>query len=565
MKAERKVFLPNLALAITGGWQMARLRSASLAPRTASDLALRRILSAAKDTEYGKEHHFSEILKARGPEKLFTAYRKYVPVNDYEALRPYIEKHKNGQPDVLIPGKPAMYATTSGTTNAPKWIPMSQEYLNNVYSKMTKLWLHNYVKLRRYTFSGAVVFMVSKYHEGNAPDGTIFGSASGFLQNDAPDYIRQMYASVPEIFEITDYAAKYYTLMRITMGRNITLFIMPNPSTVLEMQKTVDEHLDEIIDDIEHGTISENFEISSDLRKKLLAKVKPDPERAAELRSLKEKYGRILPKHYWPHIQMMSTWKCGNTKIYVDKFADWFPNHTFYQELGYFSTECRFGLVLDDSINTVMFPHFHYYEFVEESELGSDNPHFYNIFELEQGKRYNAYVTTLSGLYRYNMNDLIEVGPKFENTPTVHMVQKVNGIVSMTGEKLHEKQFVDAVAKAEELTELKTNFFIGFADVENSRYQFYYEFKDQKVTQEQAESFTHAVDKFLQDNNEEYHGKRKSFRLQDPTTDRLVKNAFDKFKKRCIEEGMRDGQFKLNLLLQDEKRHAKFKDLTVKD
>lgn len=564
MKAERKVFLPNLALSITGGWQMTLLRSASLAPRTASDLSLRRILKAAENTEYGKEHHFSEILKARGPEKLFALYRKYVPVNDYEALRPYIEKHKNGQPNVLIPGKPAMYATTSGTTNAPKWVPMSKEYLENVYSKMTKLWLYNYVKLRRYTFSGAVVFMVSKYHEGNAPDGTIYGSASGFLQNNAPDFIRQMYASVPEIFEITDYAAKYYTLMRITMGRNITLFIMPNPSTVLEMQKTVDEHLDEIIEDIEKGTINENFEISSDLRKKLLAKVKPNPERAAELRALKEKYGRILPKHYWPHIQMMSTWKCGNTKIYVDKFADWFPNHTFYQELGYFSTECRFGLVLDDTINTVMFPHFHYYEFVEESELGSDNPHFYNIYELKEGKRYNAYVTTLSGLYRYNMNDLIEVGPKFENTPTVHMVQKVNGIVSMTGEKLHEKQFVDAVAKAEELTELKTNFFVGFADVENSRYQFYYEFRDQNVTQEQAEAFTHAVDKYLQDNNEEYHGKRKSFRLQDPTTDRLVKNAFDKFKKRCIEEGMRDGQFKLNLLLQDEKRHAKFKDLVLK-
>lgn len=564
MKAERKVFLPNLALAMQGGIQMMRLRSASLAPRIASDMTLRKILSEAKDTEYGREHHFDEILKARGPEQLFRAYRKNVPVNDYEALRPYIEKHKNGESDILIPGKPLMYATTSGTTNAPKWVPMSKEYLNNVYSKMTKLWLYNFIKQRRYTFSGAVVFMVSKYHEGNAPDGTIFGSASGFVQHNAPDFIRQMYASIPEIFEITNYAAKYYALMRITMQRNVTLFVMPNPSSVLEMQKTVDENLDEIINDIEKGTISENFEISSDLRKKLLAKIKPDPARAAELRQLKEKYGRILPKHYWPHIQMMSTWKCGNTKIYVDKFADWFPNHTFYQELGYFSTECRFGLVLDNTINTVMFPHFHFYEFVEESELDSPDPHFYNIYELEHGKRYNAYVTTLSGLYRYNMNDLIEVGPKFENTPTVHMVQKVNGIVSLTGEKLHEKQFVDAVAKAEELTEMKTNFFVGFADVENSRYEFYYEFKDQNITQEQAETFTHAVDKFLQDNNEEYHGKRKSFRLQDPATHRLVKHAFDKFKKRCIEEGMRDGQFKLNLLLQDEKRRAKFKELEIK-
>jgi hypothetical protein len=38
-------------------------------------------------------------------------------VNDYEALRPYVERHKHGEADILFPGKPVLYATTSGTTS----------------------------------------------------------------------------------------------------------------------------------------------------------------------------------------------------------------------------------------------------------------------------------------------------------------------------------------------------------------------------------------------------------------------------------------------------------------
>ncbi|MEE1168702.1 MAG: GH3 auxin-responsive promoter family protein, partial [Alistipes sp.] len=172
-------------------------------------------------------------------------------------------------------------------------------------------------------------------------------------------------------------------------------------------------------------------------------------KRAEELRQLLKEHGKLEPKHFWPWLQLLSTWKCGNTKIYMEKYLDQFDwSKTFYQELGYIATECRFGFSLDDTNESVLFPHFHYYEFVEESELDKPHKHFLQIHELEKGKRYCAYVTTYSGLFRYNMNDLVEVGGQFYNTPTVHMVSKVNGIVSMTGEKLYEPQFIDAVHKA---------------------------------------------------------------------------------------------------------------------
>lgn len=556
-------FVPNFLLGCAEGIQYLSLKKASRNPRKSQEKTLRTILTYARDTEYGKEHHFAEILEAPTDTELFVRYQKYVQLNDYEDIRPYVEKHKNGGENILFPGKPLMYATTSGTTNEPKWVPITKEYLNNIYGKMTKVWLFNFIKNRPKVFTGKIVSIVGKVKEGEAPDGTMFGSVSGVTQRDCPKFVKKLYASPASVFAIEDYTARYYTIMRMGIERNVTLVVTANPSTIVEMQNNVNEYFEDYCNDIEHGTLKASLNIPQWIRDDVQPYLKPNPERANELRALKAKYGTVLPKHYWPNLQILNTWKCGNTRVYVEKFKDSFPEGMLHQEFGYFASECRFGLVLDDTLNTVLFPHFHYYEFVAEDELESENKHFLQLWELEKGKRYCPYVTTFAGLYRYNMNDLVEVGDSFCNTPTVHMIQKVNGIVTMTGEKLHERQFIEAVHEAEKQTGMQTKFFIGFADMDLSAYHFYYEFADLQTSQEQAEQFTHIVDKVLKDINIEYAAKRASFRVKDPLTHRLVGQSFEKFKAECIAEGARDGQFKLNLLLQDEKRCAKFKKLVL--
>ena len=461
---------------------------------------------------------------------------------------------------MLFPGKPDMYATTSGTTSEPKWIPMTHKYLKDVYGKMSHIWTWNFVKHRSRIFGGHIFTTVGKECEGYAPDGTLFGAVSGVLVRDIPPIIKKHYTGPAAVMSIPDYGARNYTLMRLALQhRDVTLWATANPSTILELLRVLNENTEEMIHDIETGGISENFDIPFEIRSELDAYISPKPERAAELRKILAEKGHLYPKDFWPWLQYLSTWKCGNTKIYMDKYMDQFNwDKTYYQELGYIATECRFGFSLDDTNESVLFPQFHYYEFVEESELDSPVKHYKQIDELELGKRYCAYVTTYSGLFRYNMNDLVEVGGKYKNTPTVHMISKVNGIVSMTGEKLYEPQFMNAVHQAEDETGIKTKFFVGFADVEGSKYHFYYEFADEKMTQEQAEAFTKVVDEKLQHINLEYESKRQSFRLHDPETHILLSNAYARFKAACLKDGFRDGQFKFNLLMQDEKRRNKF-------
>ena len=554
-------WLINTALCLVGGYQRLRLNYWNRNPKYAAEKTLRDILTLSKDTVYGREHHFDRILSATNAEDLFRLYSQYVPVNDsFETLRPYVERHKNGERDILFPGKPDMYATTSGTTSQPKWVPMTHKYLKDVYGKMTHVWIWNFITHRSRIFGGHLFTTVGKELEGYAPDGTIYGAVSGVLVRDVPSIIKKHYTAPAAVMSIDDYAARNYTLMRLAMQyRDVTLWATANPSTILELLRTLNENTETMIDDIEQGTLSLNFTISDYIREQLDDYMSPQPERAQELRELLKQHGKLEPKHFWPWLQLLSTWKCGNTKIYMEKYMDQFDwSKTFYQELGYIATECRFGFSVDDTNESVLFPHFHYYEFVEESQLDKPHKQFLQIYELEKGKRYCAYVTTYSGLYRYNMNDLVEVGGKFYNTPTVHMVSKVNGIVSMTGEKLYEPQFIDAVHKAEELMQVKTKFFVGFADVRGSKYHFYYEFVDESIDQATADEFTRVVDRKLQEINNEYESKRASFRLKEPQAHILLSNAYSRFKASCLRDGFRDGQFKFNLLMQDDMRRRKF-------
>lgn len=547
--------LINLGLAIMSLPGRMSLARASRNPEKASARTLRKILNLAKNTAYGKEHHFGAIVKARKPEQLFRLYEKSVRASEYESFRPYVERHKHGEANVLIPGKPLMYATTSGTTSKPKWIPISQKYMKDVYDVMSHIWLDNFARVRPKFLSGGLVVSVAKVVEGYAEDGTIFGSVSGVTAKKIPSIIRKRFVTPPEVYDISDYTARYYVMMRLAIAHSVSYIVAPNPSTLLELIHNTEEYFDDYIEDIEKGSISEKFDVSPEIRSVLAGFTVPDPERADFLRRVKEKCGgKPQLKDWWPDMQLLSSWKCGNTAIAAEKVQQQLPAGCCYQELGYFASECRFGLVLDEGIDSTLFPNYHYYEFIEESDLENPEPRFLRLHELEQGKRYCIYVTTFSGLYRYNMNDLVEVGGWNGKTPKIHMVQKVNGIVSITGEKLYEKQFIEAVHEAERQSGLKANFFIGFADPEEACYDFYYEFEKRKIRRSKAEAFTKIVDSQLMEMNIEYQSKRASHRLKEPKTFVLKRNAYDHFKRRSLLEGARDGQFKLVMLLQDKRR-----------
>jgi hypothetical protein len=556
--------LIKFALGFVGKKFIKEMTAASMDAKKAQETVLRSFLDYAKDSVYGKEHHFADILAADSA-SIFDLYQKNVPVNDYEGLRPYIERHKQGESDILFPGKPKMYGTTSGTTKEPKWIPITERYYMEVYKKCNQAWFGTLIMNKPKVFYGKTLSIVGKSIEGAAPDGTVYGSISGISQRDIPEFMKTVYSCPYEVFQITDYKARYYSLMRFGIEQDVTLLLTANPSTLVEMQTNANEFYDEYVTDIEHGTLSQKLNISPEIRAALEPCFKPNPKRAEELRQLKVRHGTVLPKHYWPNLQVVNVWMCGNTQVYLDKLRNSFPETSVFHEFSYFSTECRVGLVLkSNTLETTPQGHKVYIEFIPEDDIDNPNAKALQMWQVERGKRYVPIITTSSGLYRYDMHDIVEITGWYNQFPNMKFIQKCNGTISLTGEKLHETQFIDAVKACAAEMGLPLSFYVGFANPETSNYKFYYEFMDQTVTQARAEELTKAVDEKLSKYNVEYESKRSSNRVKAPETARLVKDSFEQFKAKCIDLGYRDGQFKLNLLMQDPKRQPMFEELVKK-
>ena len=565
-----KLYLPktklsgfiNFCLGIAGRAQLKALNKASKNCAKSEEKTLRSILEYAKDTEWGKAHNFAEILEAKDAQTLYERWQKNVPPQDYEDLRPYIERCKNGEKDILYPGKAMMFATTSGTTSKPKWIPITNEYYNNVYSKMTKLWLYTFMMHRPKVFQGRNFSVVGKAIEGAAPDGTVCGSVSGVTRRDCPGFMNNLHSAPFPVFSIDDYHSRFNTLVRIGLEQNIGSMVTANPSTVAEIKKNIIANYDSYCDQIEKGTLDPSYKMDDDVRKAIEATLKPNPRRAKDLRMLKAKYGTPLPKHFWPNMQLLTTWKCGNTRAYMTSFKEDFPENMLHQEFSYFASECRAGLVMNGGDDTVPMSHMHYFEFIDENEIGSDNPKFLQLSELEVGKSYSIFVTTMAGLYRYNMNDLIKVTGKYKSVPMFQFIQKINGIVSMTGEKISERQFIDAVKSVESETGIKTPFYLAFADLGISTYQMYFEFEDQNLSSDTVQNFGKKVDDKLRQLNCEYESKVTTERVKPAIIHELKKDSLDMFKKIAIEKGLsREGQFKFNSIMQNEQRHEIIKTL----
>ena len=85
------------------------------APLAAQEQVFRHLMQQVSKTRFGKDHQLQS-------HTTYAAFREQVPLRDYEGLKPYVELIKQGQKDVLWPGRPAYFAKTSGTTSGVKYI-----------------------------------------------------------------------------------------------------------------------------------------------------------------------------------------------------------------------------------------------------------------------------------------------------------------------------------------------------------------------------------------------------------------------------------------------------------
>jgi len=477
-------------------------------PQATQIQLLGRILDFQADTGFGRDHAFKTIAGVAD-------FRRNVPIGPYDYHAPYIARMQNGEINALVADPVVhMFALTSGTTAARKLIPITPSYLAS-YRQGWNIWGLRAMRDHRPIILRPIVQLAGDPEEYRTPAGIPCGNLSGLTVTMQKRIIKWLYCVPGASGKIKDSAARYYVALLFSIRKQIGMLLSANPSTLVQLARTMETHQESLIRDLFDGTLTPPSPIPDFVRTALLPKLKKDADRARLLEAAARRDGALRPSAVWePAKTLIGTWTGGSVGPYLRQLPRYYAD-TPIRDLGLLASEGRMTLPLEDATPAgVLDVTTHYFEFVPEGEIDSPNPTVLGAHELEDGKSYFILLTTGAGLYRYHISDLVRVNGFFHKTPKLEFLGKGNRFANLTGEKLSEHQVtqaMDVVCRATGQT-ISAYSLAPCWDESRPYYGVFAEECDWPANRD-ATPFLHALEKSLGDQNIEYDAKRQSGRL----------------------------------------------------
>lgn len=505
----RPSLLDRLALPLAA-WHARRQSAQFLAAihdarRTQERVLLEKVRRNA-DSDYGREHSFAQV---RSP----TDFIARVPITTYEMLAPYVERLKRGDLRALLgPGQQVlMFALTSGTTREPKYVPVTPAFLAE-YRRGWNVWGLRALLDHPGCFLRSIVQVSSPMNEHASEAGIPCGAITGLMAATQKRLVRKYYTSPLSIAQIGDALAKYYTIMRLAVPRDVAFLVAANPSTLLLLAHTADEHRESLIRDVHDGTLGSAFEIPASVRDALRPALRPDPETATRLARLVATHGRLLPRHYWA-LGFVAHWTGGTMGLYRSRFPEWFGDVPV-RDPGLLASEGRMSIPIEDNTAAgVLDVTSHFFEFIPAEDYESPQRRAIGLADVDVGSEYFLLLTTSSGFCRYDIGDRVRVVGRLGEAPIVEFLSKGAHTSSLAGEKLTEHQVVTAMAQVAAASARRVEQFILAPQFADPPYYRLYIEADPATPKGLAEHTAAALDDALSSANVEYASKRKSLRL----------------------------------------------------
>ncbi len=179
-------------------------------------LIFKELISKAKNTRFGKDHHFDKI-------ETHQDFIDHVPIRDYEKLKPYFDSIVNGDNDVLWPGKPLYLAKTSGTTSGVKYIPLTKDSLPNHYGTAQKALFHYSHLYKKFDWADGKVIFLSGSPTLQQQNGLNIGRLSGIVNHQVPNWLKKGQLPSWETNCIEDWETKLDAIVEETYQKDLRL------------------------------------------------------------------------------------------------------------------------------------------------------------------------------------------------------------------------------------------------------------------------------------------------------------------------------------------------------
>jgi hypothetical protein len=497
------------------------------------------------DSRFGRNHGFSEI-------RTIDDFRRRVPITDYEYYRDYIESVKRGDLGAMFgPGtRVLMFAMTSGTTNRPKFVPVTSQFFAE-YRRSWHVWGAANYDSHVDQVHKRTLQLSSNWRQFTTESGIPCGNISGLAAEAAPAVTRRLFVLPREVVRIDDPSAKHYTALRLTLAvPNVGMIITANPSTLIEFARRADRQRESLIRDIHDGTLT-GAELPAALRASLEPRIRRrNPRRAHQLERVIDQHGMLYPRYAWPDLSLLAVWMGGSVGVYLPRLGEYYGD-TALRDHGLSASEGRMTIPLEDGTSSGILDYVHhYYEFIPEDENDRPNPTVLEAHELQEGRNYFILLTTSAGLYRYNIHDLVRCEAFEGQVPVLRFLSKGAHFSSLTGEKLSEFQVVSAVQAGFSELGMRIETFTIAPRVEGDR-PGYVLLLESGIEKRRAADLLRFVDSQLRQLNCEYADKVQSRRLEPLSLVEIPEGTWDRFRAGRISQRGNLEEYKHPCLVND--------------
>jgi hypothetical protein len=378
-----------------------RIYKWAIQPEKTQQKVFKKLITLAKNTSFGKDHNFSSI-------NSYQDFIKHVPVRDYEALKPYIDKIIEGKTDVLWKGKPLYFAKTSGTTSGAKYIPI------------TKASMPYHIKAAR----DALLMYIAETGSADFVNGKLIflqgspiidtkneiktGRLSGIVAHYVPKYLQKNRMPSWETNCIEDWETKVDAIVDETLKEDMTL-ISGIPSWVQMYFEKLTAKTGKTINEI-----FPNFNLF------VYGGVNYEPYR--------NKFEKLIGKK-------------------VDSIELFPASEGFF---AFQDKQDEIGMLL--LLNSGIF-----YEFIRADEFFNEKPTRLTVANVEIGVNYVMIISTNAGLWAYNIGDTVEFTSLKPHR--VIVTGRIKHFISAFGEHVIAKEVERALKEAIEENNITVNEF----------------------------------------------------------------------------------------------------------
>jgi len=405
---------------------------------------LKSLVKSAKSTEFGKEHGFETI-------QSYEDFKRQVPIRDYEDIKPYIEKIKQGKHNILWKGKPIYFAKTSGTTSGIKYIPITKDSISNHIDTARDALLCYMAQSGNSLFANGKMIFLSGSPEleriANIPTGRL----SGIVNHHVPRYLRSNQLPSYETNCIEDWELKLDKIVEETINEDMTL--------ISGIPPWMQMYFDRIMQ-VSGKKVGELFKNLSVL---VYGGVNFEPYK----KRLFESIGRQIDS------------------------IELFPASE-----GFFAFQDKpesQGLLLNTDSGI-------FYEFIPANEIFNSNPTRLSLKDIKTNENYALVVSNNAGLWSYNLGDTI----KFVSTNPYRIIVtgRTKHFISAFGEHVIAEEVEHALTTAANEEGIKVIEFTVAPLIAQTKGKSFHEwFIEFDETPADLNSFSIKVDNNLRDKN----------------------------------------------------------------